>query len=91
MDIPAISGTNFQAAQIYMHACMAFARVCIQCPGADPDILVWGGCTMACRSRNLMKIQAPLEGSGGMPPQESFNIYIRALRQLLVRSEANCL
>ena len=35
---------------------------------ADLDILVLGGLYNG-RSRNLMKIQAPLGGFGGMPPR----------------------
>ena len=28
------------------------------------------------KSRNLMKIQAPLGGSGGMPPPGNFDIFV---------------
>ena len=50
-------------------------------PRADLDILIWGGGGLYNgKSRNLMKIQAPLGGSGGMPPPPpppgNFDIFV---------------
>ena len=56
---------------------------------ADLDILVWGGgVAHAVADQKDTKIQTPLGVSGGMTPQKIFDIF-HALRQLLVRSEAD--
>ena len=53
------------------------------CTGVDLDVLVWGGGgggdLHSGRSRNQKdsdKIQTPLGGSGGMCPQEIFDIFM---------------
>ena len=58
-------------------------------PRADLDISVWGGVAQWQIQKNT-KIRTPLGGVWGHAPPEKF-CHIHALRQLLVRYEANIL